>query len=70
MAMRLSVIFMRRVGMSKFKVGDKVLVSDGLGRELITLINSIDGDWYLVGCDYMLEHEIKIAPPESKFGWV
>ncbi|UJQ43476.1 hypothetical protein [Acinetobacter phage vB_AbM_WUPSU] len=56
--------------MSKFKVGDKVLISDGMGRELIALINSIDGDWYLVGCDYMLEHEIKIAPPESKFGWV
>lgn len=59
-----------RMKMNRFEIGDKVLISDGMGRKLIALINSIDGDWYLVGCDYMLEHEIKIAPPESKLGWV
>lgn len=56
--------------MKKFKLGDKVLASDGLGRKFIAPINDIYEDWYLIGCDYMLDFEFELAPIDSEYGWV
>lgn len=55
---------------SNFKIGDKVLASDGMGRQFVATINDISGDWYLVGCDYMLDHEFELAPINCNCGWV
>lgn len=64
------MILMRRVGMSKFKVGNKVLVTDGNGKKLVSIISAISDEWHLIGGDYFLENEIKLVSSSTPLGWL
>lgn len=56
--------------MSKFKVGNKVLVTDGNGKQLVAIISAILDEWYLIGGDYFLENEIELVSNDTPLGWI